>query len=189
MSNRVYVGNLSWSTNWQNLKDYMRQAGTVLYADVLTESGTGRSKGCGVVEYETADEAANAIATLSNTELDGRLIFVREDREAGKVTVGRAPAPRVVARGPPAAHGGAGRQLFVQNLPWSVTWQELKDVFRQAGEVERADVLLTNDGRSRGNGIVLMLDASGAENAIQMFNGSELGGRVITVGLDKFAAQ
>lgn len=43
---------------------------------------SGRSKGCGIVEYRTPMEAQQAINTLLDTELKGRLIFVREDREA-----------------------------------------------------------------------------------------------------------
>jgi RNA recognition motif-containing protein len=55
---------------------------TVVYADVMKEGGSGgRSRGCGIVEFETAEEAAAAINTLNDVELDGRPIFVREDRE------------------------------------------------------------------------------------------------------------
>jgi RNA recognition motif-containing protein len=46
---------LSWQTSWQELKDHFKQAGEVLYADVLTSSD-GRSRGCGVVEFATADQ-------------------------------------------------------------------------------------------------------------------------------------
>lgn len=83
VGNSVYVGNLSWDTRWQGLKDHMRQAGDVIHAEVFTES-SGRSAGCGIVEYESVDAASRAIATLNETMLDGRNIFVRVDREAGK---------------------------------------------------------------------------------------------------------
>jgi len=79
-ANRCYVGNLSYSTKWPTLKDHMRAAGDVIYAEVYID-GNGKSKGCGIVEYATAREAANAIKTLNDTTLDDRLIFVREDRE------------------------------------------------------------------------------------------------------------
>ncbi len=56
---RIYVGNLSWQTTWQDLKDHFKQAGEVLYADVLTSSD-GRSRGCGVVEFASADQVSCA---------------------------------------------------------------------------------------------------------------------------------
>ncbi len=52
------------------------------YAEVLTEP-SGRSKGCGIVEFAAAEQAAAAIERLHNTQLNGRPIFVREDRESG----------------------------------------------------------------------------------------------------------
>jgi RNA recognition motif-containing protein len=42
----------------------------------------GRSKGCGIVEYTTPEDAQRAIAELNDTELMGRMVFVREDRES-----------------------------------------------------------------------------------------------------------
>ena len=51
------------------------------------KDASGRSKGCGIVEYRTPAEAQEAINTLLDTELKGRLIFVREDREAAGVCV------------------------------------------------------------------------------------------------------
>lgn len=58
----------------------------VVRADVMRDA-SGRSKGCGIVEYRTAMEAQTAINTLLDTELKGRLIFVREDREAAGASV------------------------------------------------------------------------------------------------------
>ena len=79
-SKRVYVGNLSWEVEWQDLKDHMRDAGEVVHADVLKYQD-GRSSGGGIVEYATVAAAKKAIRELTDTELDGRPIFVREDRE------------------------------------------------------------------------------------------------------------
>lgn len=47
----------------------------------VLEEASGRSKGCGLVEYSTRDEAQIAIAQLTNSMLGDRMIFVREDRE------------------------------------------------------------------------------------------------------------
>ncbi|KAJ3096523.1 hypothetical protein HK100_005548, partial [Physocladia obscura] len=74
---RVYVGNLAYEVTRPNL---CFMSGDVVFADVLTMPG-GRSKGCGVVEYLTADEAQRAIDELNDTPLMGRNVFIREDRE------------------------------------------------------------------------------------------------------------
>mmetsp|Transcript_16184 Transcript_16184/g.33000 ORF Transcript_16184/g.33000 Transcript_16184/m.33000 type:complete len:270 (+) Transcript_16184:51-860(+) len=81
LSCRVYVGNLAWEVNVEDLKAHLGQAGVVNFAEVMYMPD-GRSKGCGIVEFSTAAEAQNAMATLHNTELKGRLMFVREDRGA-----------------------------------------------------------------------------------------------------------
>jgi len=78
----VFVGNLAYSVTWKDLKDHMRQAGDVAHADILPEPGTTKnSKGCGIVEFQTAADAKRAIRELHDTDLFGRPIFVREDRE------------------------------------------------------------------------------------------------------------
>ncbi|KUF89471.1 hypothetical protein AM588_10005048 [Phytophthora nicotianae] len=176
---RVYVGNLSWNVKWQELKDHMKKAGTVVHADVL-ELANGRSKGCGLVEYATEEEAAKAIAELNNTELEGRLIFVREDREPEGGSISKFAKRAAAPRG-----SGEGRQLYVGNLPWDTNWQQLKDLFRTVGDVERADIAEYPDGRSRGFGIIRYTNASDAWQAIERLNGLEIEGRLIEVRLDK----
>jgi len=82
-SARLYVGNLSYESTWQSLKDHFKNSGNVTRADVQQDND-GRSKGYGFVEFTNPHEAASAYAQLNNSYLDGRQIFVREDREEGK---------------------------------------------------------------------------------------------------------
>lgn len=81
-SNRLYVHNLAWRVSWQDLKDHFREAGEVVRAEIFTEGPGGRSKGCGIVEMASVDDAANAVEKLMDSELQGRRILVREDRES-----------------------------------------------------------------------------------------------------------
>lgn len=81
----------------------------------------------------------------------------------------------------------ADRQLFVGNIPFNCQWQDLKDLFRAAGQIQRADVSLGPDGRSRGFGRVVFATPEDAMNAMQMFNGYEFQGRPLKVHFDKFA--
>lgn len=176
---RVYVGNLSWDTRWQGLKDHMREAGEVVHAEVFTEA-SGRSAGCGIVEFETPEGAENAINTLNDSMLDGRTIFVRADREEGKPRDNRFEGGY---RRPP----DRGRKIVVWNLPYHIRWQDLKDLFRDFGNVIRADVPQTHDGKSKGMGTVLFETEMEAERAIQEMTGKEVDGRIVDCRLDKFA--
>jgi len=73
-------------------------------------------------------------------------------------------------------------RLYVGNLNFRTTGDELREVFSQAGEVENATVVEDRDtGRSRGFGFVEMATAEGAAAAIEQFNGKEFGGRNLTV--------
>ena len=73
-------------------------------------------------------------------------------------------------------------RLYVGNLNFRTTSDELREVFSQAGEVENASVVEDRDtGRSRGFGFVEMATAEGAAAAIEQFNGKEFGGRTLTV--------
>ena len=75
-----------------------------------------------------------------------------------------------------------GKKLFVGNLPFSVTSEELAQHFGQVGTCESATVVTDRDsGRSRGFGFVEMSSAEEAEQAINVLNGRELGGRRINV--------
>jgi len=73
-------------------------------------------------------------------------------------------------------------RLYVGNLNFRTTSDELREIFSQAGEVENASVVEDRDtGRSRGFGFVEMATQEGAAAAIEQFNGKELGGRALTV--------
>ena len=76
---RVFVGNLAFRVAWQDLKDHCKQVGEVVQADVFTMPD-GRSRGCGIVEFRTPEDAKKAIAQLNETILMNRQIFLREDK-------------------------------------------------------------------------------------------------------------
>jgi len=74
----------------------------------------------------------------------------------------------------------ASKNLYVGNLPFTTTEQELTDLFSQYGTVTKSQVIMDREtGRSRGFGFVEM--SSGADEAIQAMNGAEYQGRRLTV--------
>src|SRR5262245_54502622 len=74
----------------------------------------------------------------------------------------------------------ASKNLYVGNLPFTTTEQELSQLFGQYGTVTKTQVIMDREtGRSRGFGFVEM--SSGADEAIQAMNGAEYQGRRLTV--------
>ena len=83
---------------------------------------------------------------------------------------------------------GPVRSVYVNGLPWTTTDTELAAHFSQAGKVQSAVVLTQNrHGRvfSLGCGVVEYTNTRDAENAIRLFNNTELGGRTIVVREDR----
>jgi len=75
-----------------------------------------------------------------------------------------------------------GKKLFVGNLPFSTTSEQLTDLFSGVGTCESASVVTDRaTGRSRGFGFVEMSSAEEAARAIEELNGHEIGGRKLTV--------
>ena len=72
--------------------------------------------------------------------------------------------------------------IYVGNLPWSASEQEIADAFAAHGTVEKASIIVDRDsGRSKGFGFVTMNDNDEANVAIEALNGYELGGRGLKV--------
>lgn len=93
---KIYVGNLSWNTNDDTLRQVFGQYGAVLDSIVMRDRETGRSRGFGFVTYGSVEEANHAIATANDQELDGRRI---------KVNLANARGSTGAAGG--SAYGGA----------------------------------------------------------------------------------
>ncbi|KAI6032787.1 hypothetical protein F5J12DRAFT_796434 [Pisolithus orientalis] len=76
MSSKIYVGNLSWNTNDDTLREAFSAFGNVIDSIVMRDRETGRSRGFGFVTYGSSQEAETAISGMNEQELDGRRIKV-----------------------------------------------------------------------------------------------------------------
>lgn len=88
MGTRLYVGNLSYETTGDQLKELFSANGTVVSADLVMDRQTGRSKGFAFIEMDSEENATKAISALHDTEFDGRKLNVneakpREERSSG----------------------------------------------------------------------------------------------------------
>ena len=97
MATKLYVGNLSFQTTSDELRDHFAQAGNVESAAVVEDRMTGRSRGFGFVEMATPEEAAAAIEQFNGKDFGGRNLTVNEAR------------PRT-DRGPGGGYGGGGNR-------------------------------------------------------------------------------
>ena len=98
MSNKLFVGNLSFDITENDLQDAFAAHGTVLEANLMLDRVSGRPRGFGFVTMSTPEEAQNAIAALNGRDLGGRALTVNVAR------------PRE-ERGP-GGGGGGGRREF-----------------------------------------------------------------------------
>ena len=79
MTQKLYVGNLSFQTTEGDLETLFAQAGDVESVRIITDRDTGRSRGFGFVEM-SEENAEKAISQFNGTDLDGRALTVNEAR-------------------------------------------------------------------------------------------------------------
>ncbi len=92
----IFVGNLSFNTGEDELRQLFEQYGQVDRVSIMTDRDTGRSRGFGFVEMTNAEEGDKAIAALNGTQMGGRTLNVNEARPKAERAGG-------------AAGGGGGR--------------------------------------------------------------------------------
>lgn len=80
----MYVSNLDFAVQEQDLQKLFEPFGEVLSAKIITDRETGRSRGFGFVEMSSKEAANKAMAALNNQELSGRSISVSEAKEREK---------------------------------------------------------------------------------------------------------
>jgi len=109
MSNKLFVGNLSFNTTENDLQDAFAAHGTVTETNLMMDRMTNRPRGFGFVTMGSAEEAQKAIEALNGKELDGRALTVnvakpREERAPGGGGGGR--------RDYGGGGGGGGRNRY-----------------------------------------------------------------------------
>lgn len=200
----IFVGNLPFTTQWQDLKDHF--AGAVR-ADVVMRGG--RLRGMGTVEFGSVEEMNAAISKFDRTEFMGREIYVKQDqppppresRDRGGRDFGRDRGdrggrggrdfdrpPRAERERPPREERTGEvipGEVFCGNLAYSVQWQDLKDLMRAIGPVARADVTMGHDGRLRGWGTVVFENPGDADRAVAEFHDRDLQGRPLELRLSR----
>ena len=113
MENRLYVGNLPFTTTELELKDMFAQAGAVTEVLLMQDKFTGKSRGFAFVTMASEGDAQNAVSQLDGKQIDGRPLRVnearpREERGFGGGGGGGGGGHRGEGRGSGERRGGGG---------------------------------------------------------------------------------
>lgn len=107
MSNKIFVGGLSWGTDDDGLREAFSAFGDVTDAVVIKDRDTGRSRGFGFVTFSSNEEASSARDAMNGAELDGRTLNVDLARERSGGGGGRG-GDRGGRGGDRGGYGGGG---------------------------------------------------------------------------------
>ena len=174
----VFAGNLPWSTTTDELQQMFAPYNPATCE--VVEGRNGRSRGYGLVTFNTEDDATNAIAALNGKEVGERAMIVRYDEGSKKQDKPKQPRARK-PREPSANY--TGTSVFVGNLPWSTTDDSLLTALAEFSPVS-AEVGVSSTGRSKGWGTVKFSSPEEAEAAVEAMAGFEIEERAITTKID-----
>ena len=215
-SRRVYVANVPFDVRWNDVKDLFRdKIGNVTYCQ-LFEDENGKSRGCGLVEFQDSSSARKAIDILHRYEFRGRELVVKEDLDCERDRCGRLILPgrrneREIERDHRDGYDDAGHsgpfntyglspqfleslnikgplnnRIFVANLDYKVGEHKLEEIFKLAGKVTKVKLYTDSTGNSKGHGTVEFEHPVEAVQAISMFHNQKLFGRPLSVRMDKY---
>ncbi|KAK7481096.1 hypothetical protein BaRGS_00027636 [Batillaria attramentaria] len=199
-STRVVVKNMPYELKWQDIKDLFRkEVGDVAYVEMI-EGNDGKPRGMAVIEFKDKDSSRKAIETMHQYKVNDRYLVVNEERDKDRrlfQQLGHMPGG-----GGRGGGGGGGMDMhvlaqlgiegpisntvFIANLDYKVGHHKLREVFKLAGNVIKAEIKEDKQGKSRGMGIVQFehpMEAIQADEA--MFNGQTLFDRKMIVRMDK----
>ncbi|KAF7558336.1 hypothetical protein G7046_g5818 [Stylonectria norvegica] len=180
----VFVQQLAARLRTRELKEFFEKVGPVNEAQIVKDRISQRSKGVGYVEFKDEASVTQALQ-LTGQRLLGIPVIVQMT-EAEKNRQSRNPE----AAGP-HPNSIPFHRLYVGNIHFNVTEQDLQAVFEPFGELEFVQLQKDENNRSRGYGFVQFRDATQAREALEKMNGFDLAGRPIRVGLgnDKFTPE
>jgi nucleolin len=192
---KLFVAGLPDSISEEAVKElFQSTGGTVVQVSLPRHRDTGRPRGIGFVTMGSPAEAEAARGALDGSLQMGKSILVRPyqanppargeggpggPRSSGPREGGAGFAPRPGMGAPPAPD----RQLYVGNLPYDCTPQEIEGLINGVaeGQVVRVHLPTDPDGRKRGFGFVTMASSEAAKTAIEGLRDMDLRGRRLNV--------
>jgi polyadenylate-binding protein len=164
----IFIKNLDKDIDNLQLYDTFSRFGQVLSCKIESDE-KGESKGYGYIQFSTQDAADKAIQTVNGNLLKGKKVFV---------------GPFVTKKERMVANGNKKyTNVYVKNLPDTVTEEQLKTMFTPFGTVQSAVIMKGDDGSvSKGFGFVNFEEPESAEKAVDEMNNKDYEGKTIFVG-------
>lgn len=180
MSNKLFIRNLSWSVNEDELADFLGEAGQVVSVKIPLRREDNKPKGIAFVEMATPEDAEEVIATKNGALLDNREVAIdyqqenpdggRFDRNGGG---GRSSRP---------SNAPKSENLFLHNVSKYAQEADLVEFLSQVGEVVSARIPTDKfTGAPKGFAFVQMATADDAEAVINQLNEQDFQGRAIGI--------
>ncbi|KAL2894584.1 Polyadenylate-binding protein 2 [Bienertia sinuspersici] len=178
--NNVFVKNLSESIADEDLKKVFGEFGPITSAVVMRDAD-GRSRCFGFVNFDNADDAANAVEALNGKKFDDKEWYVgkaqkkseREQELKGKFEQSMKEA----------ADKYQGANLYVKNLDDTVDDEKLKELFAEYGKITSCKVMRDPNGISKGSGFVAFSSPDEASRALNEMNGKIIVSKPLYVAL------
>lgn len=194
---KLFVAGLADGVTEESLKELFQSGGhSVVQVSIPRDRETGRVRGIAFLTMATAEDATAVREGLDGSLHMGRTLLVRPyEREAPKRserTPGmEGPPSRFGANGPASASGPRSsatptdRQIYVGNLPYDCSTEEVESLVNGlgGGQVQRVHLPTDPDGRKRGFGFVTMASAEDARAAVDGLATADLRGRRVNAKL------
>ncbi|KAL7619057.1 hypothetical protein Lser_V15G00836 [Lactuca serriola] len=178
--NNVYVKNLSESTTDEDLKQTFGEYGTITSAVVMRD-GDGKSKCFGFVNFENADDAANAVEALNGKKFDDKEWYVGKAQKKSEREMELKSRFEQTAK--EAVDKFQGVNLYVKNLDDTIDDDKLKEIFAEYGTITSCKVMRDPSGISRGSGFVAFSSTEEASRALSEMNGKMIVSKPLYVAL------
>ncbi|XP_056615199.1 polyadenylate-binding protein 1A-like isoform X1 [Triplophysa dalaica] len=176
----IFIQGLAKNITNLTLHDTFSRFGTILSCKVVADENG--SKGYGFVHYETYEGAERAIQTLNGMMLNDQLVSISHFRSFQERQSNPERAMKNYKSHFPGVH------LYVNNLPYSWTDNQLHRAFSPFGTVNNAKVVM-NGGRSKGFGFVCFASREAAAQAISAMNGRVIANRRLNVAFSRVMDQ
>ena len=172
----VFIANLAFDVQEEAIREAFISAGPVKEIRIVKHEWSGKSKGFGYVDFETTEAYQRALK-LDNTAINGRPMYVNPydpNKSASDGITNKFKYATTLEQ----------NKLFISNLPFSTTKEEIENLFKQHGFNPKDARLVTfKSGKPKGLAYVEFKDANEASQAIMKLDKYELEGHAIKVAI------